>query len=151
MIGSNNLTAGGLWTNLESCSIAQLNLNDKTDHSIQRQIDSYMNDLVNMQGLSIEIKSQQDVENLLEAGYISKEASIKIRRESSRKQFSNKQLVNIKPLLKLRFLPSYPKRVTNKLYTLLHERRLSHPPLVPNRPSIGSIGMEIAFGLRLGK
>lgn len=31
VVGSNNLTAGGLWTNLESCSIEQLDLSEQSD------------------------------------------------------------------------------------------------------------------------
>ena len=144
VIGSNNLTAGGLWTNLESCSIAQLNLNDKTDHSIQRQIDSYMNDLVNMQGLSIEIKSQQDVENLLEAGYISKEASIKIRRESSRKQFSNKQLVNIKPFInriKASLPPLIPKEGHKQIVQTI-SREKNESPSPSSEPSFDRLNRD---------
>lgn len=79
--GSNNLTAGGLWTNLESCSIIRLSLSSEIDRSVQRQVDLYMNDLVNIRGLSMEIKNQEDVERLHEAGYVSKEARNRIRRE----------------------------------------------------------------------
>lgn len=99
VVGSNNLTAGGLWTNLESCSIAQLDLSEQHDQSYQTQIDSYLSDLVEMQGLSMEIKSQKDVEALLEAGYVSKEAKSRIRRESVRKQISRDGLSSIRPFI----------------------------------------------------
>lgn len=39
VVGSNNLTAGGLWTNLESCSIARLDLGKESDRAVQHQID----------------------------------------------------------------------------------------------------------------
>ena len=51
VVGSNNLTAGGLWTNLESCSIAQLDLSEQHDQSYQTQIDSYLSDLVEMRAI----------------------------------------------------------------------------------------------------
>lgn len=99
VVGSNNLTAGGLWTNLESCSIEQLDLSEQSDRSVQRQIDSYISDITEMQGLSMEIKCQEDVEALLKAGYVSKEAKTRIRRESARRQISKESLDSIKPFI----------------------------------------------------
>lgn len=99
VVGSNNLTAGGLWTNLESCSIEQLDLSEQSDRSVQCQIDSYISDITEMQGLSMEIKSQEDVEALLKAGYVSKEAKTRIRRESARRQISKESRDSIKPFI----------------------------------------------------
>lgn len=99
VVGSNNLTAGGLWTNLESCSIEQLDLSEQSDRSVQCQIDSYISDITEMQGLSMEIKCQEDIEALLEAGYVSKEAKTRIRRESARRQISKESLDSIKPFI----------------------------------------------------
>lgn len=99
VVGSNNLTAGGLWTNLESCSIEQLDLSEQSDRSVQCQIDSYISNIVEMQGLSMEIKSQEDVEALLAAGYISKEAKTRIRRETARRQISKESLGSIEPFI----------------------------------------------------
>lgn len=100
VVGSNNLTAGGLWTNLESCSIARLDLGKESDRAVQHQIDLYMGDLVGIQGLSMEIRGQEDVDELLAAGYVSKEAKVRIRRESVKKQATKKELGNIKPFVK---------------------------------------------------
>lgn len=99
VVGSNNLTAGGLWTNLESCSIEQLDLSEQSDRSVQCQIDSYISDITEMQGLSMEIKCQEDIEALLKAGYVSKEAKTRIRRESARRQISKESLDSIKPFI----------------------------------------------------
>lgn len=99
VVGSNNLTAGGLWTNLESCSIEQLDLSEQSDRSVQCQIDSYISDITEMQGLSMEIKCQEDIEALLKAGYVSKEAKTRIRRESARRQISKESLGSIKPFI----------------------------------------------------
>lgn len=100
VVGSNNFTAGGLWTNLESCSIARLDFDKEADHAIQRQIDSYINDLVSMQGLSMEIRGQEDVDDLLAAGYVSKEAKTRIRRETARKQVAKGGLGDVGPFIK---------------------------------------------------
>mgnify|MGYP000123991500 CR=1 FL=1 len=99
-VGSNNLTAGGLWTNLESCSIVRLALDKESDCEVQHQIDLYMSDLVSMQGLSMEIRSQEDIEELLVAGYVLKEARIRIRRESVIKRAAKEGIGNIKPFIK---------------------------------------------------
>lgn len=99
IIGSNNLTAGGLWTNFESCSVAQLALDKESDCLVQSQIDSYMNNLVEMPNLSMEVKSQEDIDKLLAAGYVSKEARARIRRELSRIKPSKEMFSNIKPFI----------------------------------------------------
>ena len=100
VVGSNNLTAGGLWTNLESCFISKLVLGEEPDRAVQRQIDLYTRDLINMQGLAMEISSQDDVDELLAAGYVSKEAWTRIRRESTKSQASKEALGRIKPFIK---------------------------------------------------
>ncbi len=99
VVGSNNLTAGGLWTNLESCSIVRLTLVEESDREVQHQIDLYISDLVGIQGLSMKIKSQEDIEELLAAGYVSKEARTRIRRESARSQAFKEGIGNIKPFI----------------------------------------------------
>lgn len=100
VIGSNNLTAGGLWTNLESCFISKLALDEDSDRVIQHQIDLYMKNLVAMQDLAMEIKGQDDIDELLAAGYVSKEAMAKIRRGSAGKQAPKGKFGNIKPFIK---------------------------------------------------
>ena len=96
VVGSNNLTAGGLWTNLESCFVSKLTLDEDSDRAVQHQIDAYMRDLVGMQDLAMEIKDQDDVDELLAAGYISKEAMTRIRRGPAEKQTSKRQHGNIR-------------------------------------------------------
>lgn len=112
VVGSNNLTAGGLWTNLESCSIEQLDLSEQSDRSVQCQIDSYISDITEMQGLSMEIKCQEDIEALLKAGYVSKEAKTRIRRESARRQISKESLDSVKPFIS-RIKASLPPIMTD--------------------------------------
>ena len=99
VVGSNNLTAGGLWTNLESCSIVRLTLVEESDREVQHQIDLYISDLVGIQGLSMKIKSKEDIEELLAEGYVSKEARTRIRRESARSQAFKEGIGNIKPFI----------------------------------------------------
>lgn len=82
-IGSNNLTGGGLWTNFESCSIEQYSLpNDanKLDN-IHVIANKYMDDNYNC---STRISSIEDIDNLFEAGYITKEVSQRIENISRR-------------------------------------------------------------------
>lgn len=78
-IGSNNLTGGGLWTNFESCSIQEFDLTIPCT-----EIDS-INDIISQYSdpayqCSTRINSPEDIEQLLESNYISKEVSQRINK-----------------------------------------------------------------------
>lgn len=93
-IGSNNLTGGGLWTNFESCNIERYSLpNDYANlNNIYAIIKKYMEPTYDC---STRISSIEDINNLLDAKYITKEISQKIdsttkrmRREAASKKIS---------------------------------------------------------------
>ena len=82
-IGSNNLTGGGLWTNFESCSIQTYRF--PTDNNELEAIHSVMNTYTAPSySCSAKICSIQDIDTLLDANYISKEAKQKINAASKR-------------------------------------------------------------------
>lgn len=81
IIGSNNMTAGGLWTNFETCAVIVDDVDDK--ERPQSSVSTYMIDLQSIPQLTMRIADQSDIDNLLREGYIDKEASIRIRRKSA--------------------------------------------------------------------
>ncbi len=76
-VGSNNLTAGGLWTNYESTMIHEYNLSNKDEEieylKINELFDRYSD--VSYQ-CSIFIESIEQIDELLNEGYILKEADL---------------------------------------------------------------------------
>lgn len=76
-IGSNNLTGGGLWTNMESCFVQLYDLSNRKNEldNIYSLIEKYTEDDYSC---SIKINSVADLNTLLEANYISKEVSQKL-------------------------------------------------------------------------
>lgn len=103
IVGSSNLTSGGLWINCES-SIIIYDLSHADQNLIQDQI-AKLNELA--EGCHL-ISTQADIDELLNAGYIEKEVILRI---NSKKGDSNQQvkklfLQGIKALL-----PSLPHEI----------------------------------------
>lgn len=79
IVGSNNLTGGGLWTNFESAVISGVSLNSAEGLDLQHQVDEFLSDLESLGSASMPITTQADIEKLLEYGYIEKEVAQRIR------------------------------------------------------------------------
>lgn len=152
VVGSNNLTAGGLWTNFESFSITRLSLSEESDRLVQNQIDCYMEDLVGIQNLSMKINSQKDVDELLAAGYLSKEARSRIRRDSARKQASREGLGNIKLFINRvkAVLPSIEREPLRPIEPDAFRARVGLPAIVsePSSNNFDKDGNSIWFETR---
>ncbi len=86
-VGSNNLTGGGLWTNFESCSIQTYGLPDEKSEleAIYSVIDKYTDPSYLC---SAKIRTIEDIDTLLNANYISKEADQKM--DAARKRINQK-------------------------------------------------------------
>ena len=89
-IGSNNLTGGGLWTNFECCNIETYSLPTELSNldNIHEIIQKYMEDSYEC---STKISCKDDIDTLLEAGYISKEVTQRIETVSRRQSQKNRQ------------------------------------------------------------
>lgn len=83
IVGSHNLTAGGLWTNFESSVVVPVNKHSDDNVQILDDLDAYFDKLKSLQGSYMEINSQDDVDNLLDKGYISKEVDTKVSRSKT--------------------------------------------------------------------
>lgn len=80
IVGSHNLTAGGLWTNFESSVLISANESNPEEMRLQSGLDSYFNDLKSLEGSFMSVGTQDDIENLLQNGYIFKEVAEQVRR-----------------------------------------------------------------------
>lgn len=81
-VGSNNFTGGGLWTNFESCSIDVYPADAQELSSIREIADKYKDDGYLC---SARISSVEDIDNLLNSQYITKEVSQRISFADKRK------------------------------------------------------------------
>lgn len=80
IVGSHNLTAGGLWTNFESSVIIPVSQSKKDQVELQQGVDDYIGALASLTDLSMPIGTQLDIDMLLENGYVFKEVAEQVRR-----------------------------------------------------------------------
>jgi len=92
-VGSHNLTGGGLWTNFESSMFVPVDKSIKKETIILNTIEKYIGELKSLKASFMPIFSQDDIEKLLQNGYITKEVSDKLRLATS-----NSNNFNGKPL-----------------------------------------------------
>lgn len=73
IVGSHNLTGGGLWTNIESSLI-------ETDNKkLSKSVSEYIKNLKSLTDSFMRINTQEDIDKLLENGYILKEVMAQIK------------------------------------------------------------------------
>lgn len=75
--GSNNLTGGGLWTNVEVAIANSLDLSDSSDSQTQSQVEQFFNELGNDPGTCRLIAGEQDLDLFLQHKYVPMERSIR--------------------------------------------------------------------------
>lgn len=110
VVGSHNLTGGGLWTNFESSSIVTVPLPATHKPNLQTQVEEFLTALAKLGPAIMPISSQAKIEELLEAGYVGREVAQRIRnsqevqgRKSARRIFAN---IPPAPLPKVALQPS---------------------------------------------
>ncbi|WP_137652756.1 phospholipase D-like domain-containing protein [Bifidobacterium moukalabense] len=82
IVGSNNLTGGGLWTNLESSLI--ISIDHKDNAPMQERFYQYIENLESLDNSCMSIKEQEDIDRLLQNGYIEKEVFTLIQQNSKK-------------------------------------------------------------------
>lgn len=90
IVGSNNLTNGGLWTNFESSICMEIDCNKDTKKT-KESIDEYFSWLISSNNSFYQINKQKDIESLLQNKYILKEIDILTNRDLSYKRINAKQ------------------------------------------------------------
>ena len=91
VVGSHNLTGGGLWTNFESSVHIPIGGGSIGETKISNEVNEYFHEL-NALGTSLmPIKTQNEIEKLLNEGYVTKEVADRVRRINSRTKSSSKE------------------------------------------------------------
>lgn len=79
VVGSHNLTGGGLWTNFESSALISVNNSSIEDAELLKALSDYFVELASLDDSFMPIDSKDDIDNLLQNGYISKEVNQQVR------------------------------------------------------------------------
>ncbi|MBI0006342.1 phospholipase D family protein [Gilliamella sp. W8126] len=79
VIGSHNLTGGGLWTNFESSVLIPINRSNTYDRNILKWMDDYFKQLKSLKDSFMLINTKEDIDKLLQNGYVCKEIAEQIR------------------------------------------------------------------------
>lgn len=90
IVGSHNLTGGGLWTNFESSVL--ISIDETNNHNTQwlKYMDNYFDQLNALENSVMSINTQDDIDSLLEHGYIFKEINEKLQLMQSSSQINRK-------------------------------------------------------------
>ncbi|WP_260514087.1 phospholipase D family protein [Serratia fonticola] len=86
VVGSHNLTGGGLWTNFESSVHIPIDGANVNEGEILSGLGNYIRELTSLNNSFMPITSQDDIETLLQNGYIFKEVSERVRLALSAKK-----------------------------------------------------------------
>lgn len=79
IVGSHNLTGGGLWTNFENSALIAVDMSNADDIEAMKEQADYFKKLASLESLFMHINTKDDVDVLLQNNYISKEVSQQIR------------------------------------------------------------------------
>lgn len=91
VVGSHNLTGGGLWTNFESSVHIPLNGQSASEAEISKKISDYFQKLSSLEASFMPITNQDEIEKLLDEGYVTKEVADRVRRARAAKKDGSKE------------------------------------------------------------
>lgn len=137
IVGSQNLTGGGLWTNFESSVLIPVLGPSESGKALQIGVADFIKKLTSLEHSFMPILTQLDINKLLENDYIFKEVAQRVLREkASGTTRSRTQLFgNGAPAKLPRFVP-------------LKDVEVIPPPAVPNSVSLSDEDQTIWFETR---
>lgn len=91
VVGSHNLTGGGLWTNFESSLLIDIDGSSANEKQISEGIADYLAGLTTLNDLLMQITSQDDIDKLLDNGYVFKEVAEQVRLARAAKKTASQQ------------------------------------------------------------
>lgn len=86
VVGSHNLTGGGLWTNFESSTLIPIDKPSSRGTDLQKRVSDYIMELTSLGDSFMPISTQDNIDKLLQNGYVVKEVSEQIRQAKATKQ-----------------------------------------------------------------
>jgi HKD family nuclease len=86
VVGSHNLTGGGLWTNFESSVHITINGMGENEEPILSELSNYIGALTSLTDSIMSITKQDDIDKLLQNGYVFKEVAQQVRLATASKK-----------------------------------------------------------------
>lgn len=105
IVGSHNLTLGGLWTNYESSLRLDLDHSDAKDLKVQQNVSAYLKCLQELSGTVKLLGDQDEIQELLANRYVEKEVKTLIRRRREFESVSRTPLFGAGPRAHVPSLP----------------------------------------------
>lgn len=122
VVGSHNLTAGGLWTNFESSVIFKVDKSSPEGVQVLEGFDNYIKSLKELKGVVLPIASQEDINQLLKNGYVLKEVTERISRIKNTVQNKGPELLfGNSPVAKLPHLSPWNEEERTKVSKAFEE------------------------------
>lgn len=85
VVGSHNLTGGGLWTNFESSVLIPVGGPTANEEKLLSGLKDYLEELNSLKDSFMSVGAQDDIDKLLQNGYIFKEVAEQVRRAKAAK------------------------------------------------------------------
>jgi HKD family nuclease len=86
VVGSHNLTAGGLWTNFESSVHIPTDGAIANGFAVHKETSVYFKELTSLKGSFMSITTQEEIDTLLQEGYVTKEVANSVWSTSTTKR-----------------------------------------------------------------
>lgn len=86
VVGSHNLTGGGLWTNFESSVLISVGGPSANEGELLSGLKDYLGELSSLKDSFMSIGGQEDIDKLLQNGYVFKEVAEQVRRAKAATQ-----------------------------------------------------------------
>lgn len=86
VVGSHNLTGGGLWTNFESSVHIPTDGADANERAVHKELDGYFQELTSLKASFMSITTQDEIDMLLQNDYVTMEVADHVRRAKAAKQ-----------------------------------------------------------------
>lgn len=86
VVGSHNLTGGGLWTNFESSVHITTDGANANETAVHEELDDYFQELTSLKSSFMSITTQDEIDMLLQNDYVTKEVADHIRRAKAATQ-----------------------------------------------------------------
>lgn len=86
VVGSHNLTGGGLWTNFESSTLIPFEGSNASGEQFKSGMDDFFDQLKLLGDSIMSVAAQEDVERLLQHGYVIKEVTEQVRQSRAGKR-----------------------------------------------------------------
>lgn len=127
VVGSHNLTGGGLWTNYESSIQVSLDLKKPADLEIQKSVEKYLDVLDSLTKTSQLIEDQDVIQELLDNHYVEKEVKTRVKYRRASETAPRRQTV-LFGATKRAPLPSLPQTPEAPRQSAMPPGKLSPAP-----------------------